>query len=186
MSENEYQYSINDYQFKQVEVRLRLEEAGTYYSGSPILSADDAVQLMTNILKDIDREWLCVINLDNRNCPINFNVVSIGGIDQTLAPIQNIIKSAILCNATRIMMLHTHPSGDTTPSRQDVVLTKRVYQACMLMGIPLQDHVIIGCITGQTCSMLSAYPECFPGRIEEDEVEKLLKRPERKKPDKCR
>jgi DNA repair protein RadC len=72
----------------------------SYYSKTPILNASDAVDVMRDVLKELDREWVCVVNMDNHLKPVNFNVVSIGSINLSLAPIQNILKSGSSATAT--------------------------------------------------------------------------------------
>ena len=57
---------------------------------------------------------------------------------------REVFKTAILSNAASIMAFHNHPSGETTPSQQDIQLTNRLYEAGELLGIKLLDHLIIG------------------------------------------
>ena len=145
------------YELKQVQVRLRLSEAGSIYSSKEITNDVRAAEVMSDVLAQMDREYVCVVNLDTKNRPINFNIVSIGDINTAIVPIQNIFKSTILSNSARIMLMHNHPSGDLTPSMQDMNLTKRVYQ----IGNLLVDHVIVAGGSGQTYSLLENYPELF-------------------------
>lgn len=149
------------YELKQVQVRLRLSEAGSIYSSKEITNHVRAAEVMSDVLAQMDREYVCVVNLDIKNRPINFNIVSIGDIEAAIAPPQNIFKSAILSNSARIMLMHSHPSGDLTPSMEDMILTKRVYQIGTMMNIPLVDHVIVAGGTGQTYSLLENHPELF-------------------------
>ncbi len=86
----------DEYKFKQVQVRLKLAEAEPLYSTEQITAPDRAVDIMSKVLAQMDREYCCVVNLDGANHPINFNVVSIGDINQAHVPIQNVFKSAIL------------------------------------------------------------------------------------------
>ena len=149
------------YELKQVQVRLRLSEAGSLYSSKEITNDVRAAEVMSDVLAQMDREYICVVNLDTKNRPINYNIVSIGDINTAIVPIQNIFKSTILSNSARIMLMHNHPSGDLTPSMQDMNLTKRVYQIGNLMNLPLVDHVIVAGGSGQTYSLLENYPELF-------------------------
>ena len=149
------------YELKQVQVRLRLSEAGSIYSSKEITNDVRAAEVMSDVLAQMDREYICVVNLDTKNRPINYNIVSIGDINTAIVPIQNIFKSTILSNSARIMLMHNHPSGDLTPSMQDMNLTKRIYQIGNLMNLPLVDHVIVAGGSGQTYSLLENYPELF-------------------------
>ena len=99
----------------------------------------------------------------------------IGGISESIAPVQNIFKSSILSNAAGIMLLHTHPSGNAEPSRQDLEITKKLVQAGKLMEIPLVDHVIIGCGTGNLYSFHSEDPEMFSGPYDSKYIDGILK-----------
>lgn len=140
-------------QYELKEVVLRLAEGQTLYSEQAISNADAAVEVMRKELMQQDREKLCVINLNSKMKAINYNVVSVGNLNQTVADIPFIMKSAICSGAESTILLHTHPSGDPTPSREDVELTKRVVEAGKLIGISCVDHVIVGCGTGHSFSM---------------------------------
>ena len=161
------------YELKQVQVRLRLSEAGSIYSSKEITNHVRAAEVMSDVLAQMDREYVCVVNLDVKNRPVNFNIVSIGDIDAAIAPLQNIFKSAILSNSTRIMLMHNHPSGDMTPSMEDMNLTKRVYQLGTMMNIPLVDHVIVAGGTRQSYSLMENHPELF--RMSEAVTQEIMR-----------
>ena len=157
------QYDFGDYQLQEVNVRLCLKEGAVLYSTAPLSHPEAARDVMRDVLKDLDREMVCVVNMDNKMKPINYNVVSIGSIDQSMVPIQNVFKSSILSNAASIMLLHNHPSGDVTPSSPDFDVTKRLVEAGKLMGIPVIDHLIIGGVNGKLYSFRTENPELFTG-----------------------
>ena len=157
------QYSLGDYQLQEVTVRLCLKEGAVLYSTAPLSHPEAARDVMRDMLKDLDREMVCVVNLDNKMKPINYNVVSIGSIDQSMVPIQNVYKSSILSNAASIMLLHNHPSGDVSPSSPDFDVTKKLVEAGKLMGIPVIDHLIIGGMNGDIYSFRTENPELFTG-----------------------
>jgi len=135
------------------EIVLRLEEGRSLYSDRAISNSEAAVEVMRRELMQHDREVLCVVNLNTKMKPINFNIVSVGNLNQTVADIPFITKSAIVSGASSTILLHTHPSGDPTPSDLDIELTKRVVEAGKLIGVCCMDHVIVGCGTGFTYSM---------------------------------
>lgn len=143
--------TTENYELK--EVVLRLAEGQTLYSDQPLSNADAAVEVMRKELMQREREILCVVNLNSRMKAINFNYVSAGNLTQTVAEIPFIVKSAICSGAAAMILLHTHPSGDPTPSDLDIALTKRVVEAGKLIGVSCVDHVIVGCRTGFTYSM---------------------------------
>ena len=157
------QYGFGDYQLQEVNVRLCLKEGAVLYSTAPLSHPDAARDVMRDVLKDLDREMVCVVNMDNKMKPINYNVVSIGSIDQSMVPVQNVFKSSILSNAASIMLLHNHPSGDVSPSSPDFDVTKRLVEAGKLMGIPVIDHLIIGGMNGKIYSFRTENPELFTG-----------------------
>ena len=150
-----------EYELKQVKVRLKLAEAEPLYSTEQITTPDKAAEVMAQALSQMDREYCCVVNLDGANHPINFNVVSIGDVNQAHVPIQNVFKSAILSNASSIMMFHNHPSGSVNASREDIDVTKRLIEAGRIMNIPVLDHIIVGGGTAERFSFKEANPEMF-------------------------
>ena len=151
----------DEYELKQVKVRLKLAEAEPLYSTEQITTPDKAAEVMAQALSQMDREYCCVVNLDGANHPINFNVVSIGDVNQAHVPIQNVFKSAILSNAASIMMFHNHPSGSVKASREDIDVTKRLIEAGKIMNIPVLDHIIVGGGTKERFSFREESPEMF-------------------------
>lgn len=125
-------------------VSIRLVKDAPIMSDKPIGSPIAAVELLGKQLCEMDREVLCVINVKANGVPINCNFVSIGAVDQTLAHPRELFKSAILSNASSMLLLHNHPSGNLHPSKEDCMLTDRMLKLSELMGIPLLDHVIVG------------------------------------------
>lgn len=158
------QYSMDDYRLKQVDIRLKLMEGPSYYSQTPLTSPGGAAAVMRDVLKELDREWVCVVNMENHLKPVNFNIVSIGSINQSLAPIQNILKSGILSNCSNIMLMHNHPSGDNEPSREELQLTKRLVEAAKLMDMNVVDHVVIDGQNGNIYSMREHDPDMFTSK----------------------
>ncbi|MEE1227331.1 MAG: JAB domain-containing protein [Lachnospiraceae bacterium] len=132
------------YELKKVEVRLALKEQPGLYSTQELSGPVQAIAVMSEAMKELDREMVCVVNLDSQLRPINYNIVTMGTVNSAAVPVQNVFKSAILSNANSIMLLHNHPSGNVEPSADDRRITKRLMEAGKLMGIPLTDHIIVG------------------------------------------
>ena len=132
-----------EYELKEIKVRLKSEDGESLLSDEIIDSPDDVVKLMQGYLGDLDRENLVVVNLDTQNRPLSYHVVSVGSVDRSLAPIQNVYKTAILNNATSVMLFHNHPSGSLVPSRADDIVTARAAYVGQIMDIKILDHVII-------------------------------------------
>ena len=131
----------NEFKLDMVSVRL-VKEAGVY-SKHRLTSPEAAVNVVGELLCQMDREVLSVVNLKSDSTPINCNIVSIGSINQTLAHPREMLKSSILSNAANIILMHNHPSGSLQPSKEDTMLTDRMIKLCNLVGIPLLDHIIV-------------------------------------------
>ena len=136
------------------EVRVRLAEGSHLYSDRQMDTPDAAVEVMKKELSQYDREVLVVVNLNSHLNPINFNIVSVGDLTSTIASIPNLLVSGILSNSSSFLVLHNHPSGDLTPSAEDIAMTRRVVEAGNLIGIPCVDHIIVaGGNSGRILSM---------------------------------
>lgn len=125
-------------------VSIRLITDAPILSEKPIHSPTDIVELLGKHMCELDREVIGVINLRSDGTAINCNFVSMGALDQSIAHPREILKSSILSNAASMIMIHNHPSGRLNPSKEDTMLTDRMLRLCELVGIPLQDHVIVG------------------------------------------
>lgn len=130
------------YGLEQVSVRI-IREA-PLLSDEKIQNPQDAIRILGDVFKDYDREVVGVVHLRSDNVPINMTIVSMGCLNQSLVHPREMLKAAFLLNAASIMMFHNHPSGSLEPSREDIAITNRVQQLCMLVGIPVVDHIIIG------------------------------------------
>ena len=150
-----------DKELKKVEVRMKLTEGNGLYSSESIDKAETAVRVMADAMAGLDREEVCVVNMDSKGHPINFNVVSIGSLNGSIIPMGNVFKTAILSNAASILLMHNHPSSDVSMSRQDENVTKQLMYAGQIMGISVLDHIIVGGMTGECYSLRSHYPELF-------------------------
>jgi DNA repair protein RadC len=107
-------------------------------------NAAAAARVLAAYLVDEDREHLVVLLLNTKKRVIGINTVSVGSLSASLGHPREIFKSAILANAAALILGHNHPSGEVTPSAEDVELTKRLTAVGDLLGIRLLDHLIIG------------------------------------------
>lgn len=130
--------------FKLEVVSVRLVRDAPLFSDHKIISPADAVKVVGDFLCEMDREVLCVINLKSDGTPINCNIVSIGAVNQSIAEPRELFKASILSNAAEMILVHNHPSGRLEPSKQDTMITDRMLKLTDLMGITLNDHVIVG------------------------------------------
>jgi len=90
------------------------------------------------------KEHLIGIYMDARNRIMHDEIISIGTVNASLISAREILQPAILHHASYIIICHNHPSGDAKPSDEDIVATRKLFNATMLFGIKLLDHVIIG------------------------------------------
>ena len=109
-----------------------------------IRSSAQAYDYIQASLSDLAHEEFMVLYLSRSLKVISHDTISRGGISGTIADIKIILKSAIEKLASCIIVAHNHPSGNTKPSQQDITLTRQLKDACKLIEINLNDHIIIG------------------------------------------
>ena len=130
--------------YKLDRVAIRMVKEPPLYSAEPIRSPEDAVRIVAEMLRQYDREAFCIVNLRNDLSPINMNIVSTGTLNASIAHPREILKSAVLSNASATMLFHNHPSGNLTPSQEDIEVTDRMSRLFSMAQMPLLDHIIIG------------------------------------------
>jgi DNA repair protein RadC len=91
---------------------------------------------------DKERSWVVFLNASNKF--LGDYLLSIGTVNQTLVSARDLFKEALRYRAVFFMLLHNHPSGDPSPSRQDVLITKKLQEAGKILDIEMIDHIIIG------------------------------------------
>lgn len=124
-------------------VSVRLVKDAPVFSNKPIQNAQDAVDVVADLICDMDRELLCIVNMKTDGTPINCHIASMGALNATLSSPREMLKAAILSNAATILMVHNHPSGNLKPSKIDVAITERMIHVTQLMDIQLLDHIIV-------------------------------------------
>ncbi len=97
-----------------------------------------------NTMRFLETEQVRMLVLDGKNRLLRDKVISTGTFNASMAAPREIFYYALKHKAVRILLLHNHPSGDPTPSREDLSLTSRIVQTGSMIGIPLIDHIIIG------------------------------------------
>ena len=126
-------------------VNIRLVKEPSLYSEQTLDSPQAVVELMAKELSQYDREVFCILNMKN-------NLVSVGTINASLVIPREVFKSSILANASAIIGLHNHPSGNVKPSKEDMIVTKKLQKCGQLLGIELLDHIIVGGTNGKMLS----------------------------------
>ena len=135
---------VGERAFKLDMVSVRRVKDAPVLSPIKIVSPESAIEVLGNVMAELDREVIAVINLKSDGVPINASFVSVGTINAALAEPRELLKASILSNAANVIMVHNHPSGCLSPSKQDITMTNRMIEVFSLMGMPLLDHVIVG------------------------------------------
>ncbi|MDA8441391.1 MAG: DNA repair protein RadC [Peptococcaceae bacterium] len=105
---------------------------------------DDAANLVMEDMRYLDREHFRLMALNSKNQVLGVVPVAVGSLNAAPVHPREVFKEAIRRSAAAIILLHNHPSGDPTPSREDVEVTKRLAEAGHLLGIEVFDHLVIG------------------------------------------
>ena len=109
-----------------------------------ITNAKDVFNLFHDKLKDEKQEHFYVLILNNQNHIIKEEFVSKGVLDSAIVHPREVFKPAIKHSASKIILVHNHPSGNAQPSQEDLEITKKLVEAGKLIDIKVLDHVIIG------------------------------------------
>ncbi|MBU5592743.1 DNA repair protein RadC [Clostridium sp. MSJ-4] len=118
----------------------------SYGSGEEykIRTPKDAADLVISHMKDLNQEILKVIYLNTKNIVIGVNTVSMGSLNSSIVHPREVFSHAIKKGSASIIVCHNHPSGDVTPSIEDINITKRLKECGKILGIDLLDHIIVG------------------------------------------
>ena len=109
-----------------------------------ISSAEDIYNRYVDYLQQKKKEHFYAVFLNTKNHIIDDNLVSKGTLNASLIHPREVFKHAIQASANAIILVHNHPSGDQSPSKEDEVVTKNLVNAGVLLGITVLDHIIIG------------------------------------------
>ena len=104
----------------------------------------DVADLMAPVFAGLDREAFFIVLLDGKNRATGINLVSLGSLTAALVHPREVFKAAIAGSAAAVVLLHNHPSGDPSPSSEDLALTKRLCEVGDLVGIKVLDHIVLG------------------------------------------
>jgi DNA repair protein RadC len=118
---------------------VRESETGKHVSRTPA----DVANLCAEI-KDAGQELFVVLDMNGKNGIIDKRLVTMGLLDASLVHPREVFRGAIVNMAKSIVCVHNHPSGDPTPSAEDIRITSQLVEAGRVLGICVLDHVIIG------------------------------------------
>ncbi len=134
---------------KAVEIKAALELGRRLMAAAPeerprITSPADAANLLMSEMMLLEQEELRVVLLDTRNHVLRVETVYKGSLNTSVVRIGEVFRHAVKDNAAAVIVTHNHPSGDPSPSPEDVHVTRQIRQAGALLDIELLDHLIIG------------------------------------------
>ena len=109
-----------------------------------IRTPTDAANILMSEMRLLEQEQMRVVLLDTRNRLIGAPLMYVGGLNTTLVRVSELFRDAIRHNAAALIVAHNHPSGDPSPSPEDVSVTREIIQAGQLLDIEVLDHLIIG------------------------------------------
>ena len=130
-----------------VKCELVKEKSLNYQTeNSCIKSPQDVYKVSTDVLKlqNASEEYFYIAMLDTKNKINGIAQISHGSLNSTIVHPREVFKLAVLANASGIVFIHNHPSGDPTPSREDIETTSRLIQSGDILGIKVLDHIIVG------------------------------------------
>ena len=116
----------------------------TNYKEKQILQPKDIAEILIGKMRFEKQEILKVAMLNNKNILLKIKDVATGGGNFVTATIKSVLNEAVKIEASKIILVHNHPTGDPTPSERDIDFTNKVEQASMILGIQLLDHIVIG------------------------------------------
>lgn len=139
---------IQEYRMILVDGRnILVKEDGKNYPGMNRLDNAEAIAKLMREMFEIERraeEYVYLICMNTKCRPIGFFEISHGTCNMALVSPREILIRALLCGAANIVIVHNHPSGDSSPSKEDDNMTRRLQKAADLIGIDFLDHIIIG------------------------------------------
>lgn len=126
-----------------LELSRRLEEQDDPGPKIAVKSPEEVIKAVKNQLKGKKKEHFYVLSLNTRNQLIESEEVSKGSLDSSIVHPREVFQKAISNSAASVIFVHNHPSGDPTPSNDDIQLTKRLIEVGELMGIEVLDHIVV-------------------------------------------
>lgn len=124
-------------------VYIRLADAGAVFPDIAITTPEDAIRAVGTEIRNMDKEMIYSINLRSNGTPINVMLAGVGKEGGCLCSPASLIRAAILSNASSMIMVHNHPSGELKPSAADIKMADRMIQICKLHEIDFLDSVIV-------------------------------------------
>ncbi len=159
-------------------VGIRLVTESRLGGGRTVRCVDDVVRILSDEIEDAAKETLYVINLDNLGTVLNISKVADGGREYVCFSPRDVFTTAILSNATRVILVHNHVAFEARPSAEDILTTVHIEKAGRILGITVDDHIIIASRSKERFSILShIYQQRAEGKfpVESEDKEMYLK-----------
>ncbi len=122
----------------------RRVQAQPLQRGTPLRGSRDVFEACVPYLRDLKKEIFQVVLLNGKNCVLRTVTISTGSLTSCLVHPREVFAPAIRESSASVLLVHNHPSGDPTPSREDMALNGRLVKAGEVIGIPVLDHLVIG------------------------------------------
>lgn len=134
---------------KAAEIKAALEIGRRLVASAPeerprVSSPDDAFHLLKSEMMFLDQEHLRLILLDTRNRVLRTPTIYVGSLNTSVIRVGELFRAAIRENAAAFIVAHNHPSGDPSPSPEDINVTRQIVQAGKLLDVDVLDHIVIG------------------------------------------
>lgn len=129
--------------FEVVRIKQEIRESEHPAAWYEIRSPEDAADIAIEEIADEDREVFFVACLNTKNKIVAIHRVHVGSLNASIVTPRETFKAAIMNNTAAIICFHQHPSGDTTPSHEDIQTTRRLTESGKILGIQLLDHIIV-------------------------------------------
>jgi DNA repair protein RadC len=120
------------------------EEVAQYLQADRRYTAPAQVAEIFNFLHNEAKEHFFTVHLDGKNRILCLDLVSIGSLNQAIVHPREVFKTSLITSAAALLLVHNHPTGDPTPSAEDIAITRRLKEAGEIIGIKVLDHVIVG------------------------------------------
>ena len=125
------------------ELAIRMNKPSNYKK-IVIKEPFDIAKILMDEFRFLKREIARVVILNSKNVILKMVNISLGGTNFANISVKDVLNEAVKMQAPKIILVHNHPSGDSTPSQSDITITEKVYLAAQMMGIELLDHIVIG------------------------------------------
>jgi DNA repair protein RadC len=130
-----------------IELGRRISASQNLKSPTKITGSDDAIKFcqghFRRLITDAQHEEFHIVTLDTKNQVIDSHQITVGTLDASLVHPRKVFRAAIKDTASSILLAHNHPSGDPTPSREDIAVTDRLTEAGKIIGIDVLDHIVL-------------------------------------------